>query len=223
MTAERSGKSTAMETLFAWAAQHGARFSQFSLQNDGLDGTASTRKITTLQPIASGAELCFIPSELLVSEVVAAASDVGKCITDFINEKGFSEAQVTEKEDEPWTWYPHAKEMICLVAFMVTRTPDSHWYPYLASLPREYDLPVFWDKELEHGLLQGTPLEFMTIRRFEWLDSVLSLLQQCCSSLVDNVTRQDLVWVSKVTLIAGILWDYFARVPKIQQICFGNR
>lgn len=46
------------------------------------------------------------------------------------------------------------------VAIMYERSqgPASPWYPYLAALPPQEDLPIVWGKDEVHSRLQGTEL-----------------------------------------------------------------
>jgi hypothetical protein len=160
--------------LFDWALNNGARIpDHLVVRNDNYRGVFCTKDIP------EGTEICYIPSNLLLSESVACESRIGKAVSAAL-------------EDSELIRDPCSLEIIRLACFMVkeVQNEESFWKSYLEELPKTFDLPVCWTREEIKDLLGNSPLEHATLTRLEWMDAVLEELKKHKI----EISRSDFLW-----------------------------
>jgi hypothetical protein len=174
------------KNILHWARETGARIENFQVAKERFDDRETSREIVATKDVHEGDELCFIPTALLLSETHAKESIIGQSLIGKIEHLDvFSER------------YPHAVELICMAIFMVYEkvlNPESHWKPYLDSLPLKYNLPICWD-EKDWKLLEGTNLFSATQKRKKWLRDVHEVVGPLLMTVFDRkLEYEELLW-----------------------------
>eukprot|EP00842_Homolaphlyctis_polyrhiza_P003130 jgi/Hompol1/3818/HPOL_003364-RA len=198
--------------LLQWGLQHGARIANLAITDQDFSDTRSLHRGALAKvDVAPGAEICFIPDSILLSESIVRVSPVGKAILSFLDSNP-AEKQLVSDE----TKHPHAGILLAMSAFMVHELDvvgkASHWYPYLASLPQEYTLPLVWPQDRRSNLLLGTPLMHMIAERLEWIEQGTRIVQRACGQDIfpsGTLTTRRLLWA------ASAIWS--RAFPKARQ------
>jgi hypothetical protein len=141
-------------------------------------------------------EICFLPSSLLLSESVVRRSAIGASVLSYIATHASEQKLVSEKAK-----HPHGDILLAMATFMVhelhVMQSRSLWFPYLATLPKAYTLPLSWGRDRIDNLLGGTPLRRLIVDRLEWLSEGTRIVQAACGDQIP----------SSVPLEQGLLWS----------------
>ncbi|OAJ39683.1 hypothetical protein BDEG_23513 [Batrachochytrium dendrobatidis JEL423] len=184
--------------LVDWGRMHGANIENVEIKETASDDDRKlTRGAYASKDIPPNSEICFIPSTILLSESDVRASEIGKAILTYIDEHQDAKQKISDKIK-----HPHAEILLAMAAFIVHQvslpTADSHWLPYLASLPKNYALPLMWTRDRIQNLLGGTSLLYMIIERLEWIQNSTKVVENACGHYFPTgaLTVQSMQWAT---------------------------
>ena len=113
--------------------------------------------LVATRPTSSGQTLAAIPQKAWLTQQTVSQSPIG----------------IFVEELDGWL-------QICLFLLHERSKQQSAWGPYLASLPREVDLPLFWS-ETELQQLQGTQLQ-TSVEGYRCLPFPHGVQMSCCQA-----------------------------------------
>ena len=188
-----------IERLMEWGRQYGARIDSLQITSHSeVDLKQQSRSVISTRPIGPTEEICYIPATLILTESIAEASIVGKCVRSYLNEH-LDECEMINDSEK----HPHAASLLVLAAYMIHEQFEtdgkSHWYPYLDSLPLEFSLPLCWKPRRRlDALLGGTRLHYLITERIQWIRAGLDVLKKSCLHLFPkgSLTDANLCWAA---------------------------
>ena len=130
-SAQASAQDTQLHPLSVWLESRDVPAKRLGSQPKIVDGKLC---LVATRPTSRGQTLAAIPQKAWLTQKTVSDSPIGVFVEDL----------------DGWL-------QICLYLLYEQSKQQSVWGPYLASLPREVDLPLFWsEQELQE--LQGTQL-----------------------------------------------------------------
>ena len=131
----------------------------------------------SVREVKAGEEICFIPTECMLSESICIRSPIGERLMGWVSENPDTFEKIASESK-----FPHADKIICMIVFMIEELfengESSFWFPYLDSLPEQYSLPVCWSESDTDLLLKGTPLGFTILERKKWLNDIVGVIKE---------------------------------------------
>ncbi|KAG0629937.1 hypothetical protein M758_1G140900 [Ceratodon purpureus] len=136
------GTETQVQTLWSWAQAQG-------VQGESIRPSEVTEGLGLLaqRPVGQGDEILSVPETVWINLATVQKSSLGK---------------VTEG----------LKSWVAIALFLIHETSNSNskWRPYLDTLPKNLDSPLFWSDE-ELAELQGTQLLGSVVGYLEFLEN----------------------------------------------------
>ncbi|KAI9205672.1 uncharacterized protein BJ171DRAFT_441384 [Polychytrium aggregatum] len=195
------GGTNPVDELFEWARKHGARIDNIVMRDHSneQDGSYAQRAAYAKAPIGSNEVIGYIPDILVLHETAANASPVGKAIRSYLSKHPESSTAFHDASD------PYCAGLLLMSAYLVYERferpeGESFYYPYLNSLPKTFNIPMWWPIEQVEELLKGTNLFYIVQSRKALLTRGLKLIQLACKDVFPKGT---LTW-------DNMLWAYSA-------------
>lgn len=153
-SAQAPARETQAHPLSIWLESRDVPTKRLGSQPKIVEGKLC---LVATRPTSSGQTLAAIPQKAWLTQQTVSQSPIG----------------IFVEELDGWL-------QICLFLLHERSKQQSAWGPYLASLPREVDLPLFWS-ETELQQLQGTQLQ-TSVEGYRCLPFPHGVQMSCCQA-----------------------------------------
>eukprot|EP00741_Cyanophora_paradoxa_P008124 tig00001264_g7861.t1 len=180
-----------VEALAEWAAAEGVAREQLASLRVGAEG--GVRGLFAARDIEEGETILEMPAGALLTEEHVRESPLAPLLTEFCERE-------SQYGREPCAGSP------ALAMFLLLergRGAESRWGPYIAALPRRFELPLFWD-EADVALLRGTRAEREVRRVREWAANLEGPLAARAGELAPELRG---VGAGEVRWALGAVWS----------------
>ncbi|KAI9366062.1 hypothetical protein DFJ73DRAFT_806937 [Zopfochytrium polystomum] len=158
--------------LLAWATSNGANITNLSLTLTPTPSNPTLRGAIVTAPLTPGDSIASLPPALILSESVARASPLGRTLAAFLKRHPhrLADLQTTPSAASASAPQrdPYLAGVLVLAAFLASeraRGEASFWWPYIASLPDKFGLPLEWPREVRERLLGRSAVAFVVEAR----------------------------------------------------------
>jgi hypothetical protein len=226
-----------MDLFLSWCRHNGAHGTESLIQV--VEKKIGWRTVTTNKAIEATEEFASIPCELVLDEMVAGRSELGRRVVNYLKELEGKNVEMPnrhralllsflvyerfQRENSAFDLNLHGT--ISSSDSIDSKAP-SPWYPYLAVLPSTFDDPLHWPADEVARELTGTNLAHYLSSRLSDLRSDLSHAQSAVGDLFSPgvLEWENWMWANSAVYSRAFpgKWTPFSSASPKQQFELGN-